>query len=343
MKFAEDKTFKDLTTFRIGGKIKYFIEVRNVAQIKEVVSFARNKKLPIFIIGGGSDILAGDKDFDGVVMRYVGKIIKTRKLRALKFLVSAEAGVTWDDLVKYAVSKNLQGIECLSGIPGTVGAAPIQNIGAYGQELKDVFVGLRAYDIAKGKIVAFDKQNCQFSYRESIFKTNIYWQKFIITSITLKLDKRKKPEIKYDSLKNYFAERNVKNPSLKQIRLAVCDIRANKFEEPKDVGNAGSFFKNPIIGKKQGERLKEKFSKIELIKLENGNFKGFAGWFIESAGWKGKIYKNAGVSSKHALILVNRDGKATSQDIFDLSEKIISDVYKKFGIKLEREVQMVNL
>lgn len=343
MKFAENQTFKDLTTFHTGGKIKYFIEVRDVAQIREVVSFAKNRRLPIFIIGGGSDILAGDKNFDGVVMRYVGKVIKTQKLNDSEFLASAEAGAIWDDLVKYAVSRNLQGIECLSGIPGTVGAAPIQNIGAYGQELGDVFVSLRAYDIVRKKVVEFNKRDCQFSYRESIFKNKKYRQKFIITNVTLKLGKNKKPEVKYDSLKNYLTERGIKNPSLTRIRLAVCDIRANKFEDPKDVGNAGSFFKNPIMNGEQARQLKEKYPEIELREQENGNFKGFAGWFIERAGWKGKTYKNAGVSSKHALILVNRNGKATSQDVFELSEKIISDVYKKFGIKLEREVRFVNI
>lgn len=342
MKLVKNKAFRDLTTFRIGGKIKYFVEVNENEKVKEVVDFAKNNKLPIFVLGSGSDILVSDKEFKGLVVKYTGKKVTTKHLKGSSYLITSEAGTIWDYLVKYSVNKNLQGIECLSGIPGTVGASPIQNIGAYGQELKDVFVSLSAYDIQKEKFVKLRKTQCGFSYRESIFKSKKYWQKYIITEVTLKLTKNKKPKIKYDSLKNYFIEHGIKNPSLKQVRTAVCRIRAGKFENPSVVPNAGSFFKNPIFGEVLSKKLAKSYPQMPLIKQADGRSKGFAGWFIENAGWKGKSFRGAGTSPRHALILINKSGKAKADDLVILSRKIISDVFKKFGVRLEREVQLIN-
>lgn len=337
MKLIKDKTFKDLTTFHIGGGIRYLVEVTSAKEISEAVQFAKQNKLPIFIIGGGSDVLIGDKDFDGLVIKFAGDGVQINDE-----VVTAEAGLSWDKLVEKTVEENLQGIECLSGIPGSVGAAPIQNIGAYGQELKDTFVSLTAFDIDKGKLVEMNHEDCGFGYRESIFKRPEFWQKFCIVDITLKLYEGEKPDVKYDSLKNYLAERNITTPTLGEVREAVKAIRAGKFEDPKKVGNAGSFFKNPIINIESANKLKERFPDIVLRDQGNGSFKGSAGWFIEKAGWKGKTYKNAGVSPMHALILINPEGKAKASDIMELSDKIIKDVFEKFGVKLEREVQLIN-
>ena len=296
------KTFRELTTLRVGGEIKYYKEVKNQAEIVSAVKFAKRNNLPIFVLGGGSDILVSDKDFEGVVIKYAGKSIQYR-VSSIEYLVTAEAGLEWDKLVEYAVKNNLQGVECLSGIPGTVGASPIQNIGAYGQELKDTFVVLTAYDIQKEKFVTFKNKDCCFSYRESIFKKKKHWQKFVITDITLKLRK-------YED----------KDLELQTIRDEILRVRSEKLPDPKEIPNAGSFFKNPII---EG-------NKISAARL------------IEDAGWKGKTYKNTGVSPQHALVIINRNGKATAKEIIELSEKIIADVDKKFGIKLEREVQLIN-
>ncbi len=330
-------SFSDLTTFRIGGKIKKYSEVKTEIEIKPVVDYAKQNTLPIFVLGEGSDILVSDKTFVGVVIRFSGKRISFEE----NGMVTAEAGASWDKLVEGSVERGLQGIECLSGIPGTVGAAPIQNIGAYGQEIKDVFVSLRAYDIKKNKFVTFSKDDCDFSYRQSIFKSSKYWQKFIVTSVTLKLSKKGSSTIKYDSLINFLTDRRIKNPSPLQVREAVLEIRAGKFEDPKMVGNAGSFFKNPVIDSKEKIRLEKEYPEIKTYSFGE-KFKVAGGWLIEKAGWKGKSYKNAGVSSMHALILLNRSGIATAQDIYELSEQIIDDVYKKFGIRLEREVQLIN-
>ena len=330
------KTFKELTTFRVGGRIKHFFEVKTKKEVVSAVSFAKKNKLPIFIIGGGSDILASDNDYQGVVIRYGGERISFKRNS-----VVSEAGVIWDKLVEETVNKGLQGIECLSGIPGSVGGAPIQNIGAYGQELKDTFLGLTAYDIEREKFVSFSKTDCQFGYRESFFKKPDGWQKFIITDVTLSLKKNALSEIKYDSLRNYLLQKDIQNPSLVQVRAAVLKIRETKFENPKDVGNAGSFFKNPIIDEEKAKLLIQQYSDIPCRLQEDGNYKCSAGWLIEQAGWKGKRRYGAQVSPRHALVLINPEGKATAKEVKELAEKISGDVYKKFGVKLEPEVQYI--
>ena len=324
-----NKSFKDLTTFKVGGEISHYLEASNRDDLVKAVRFAKSKNLPIFILGGGSDILVSDNKFDGAVVKYTG--VKTQVSGGT---ITAEANVEWDDLVKIAVEASLQGIECLSGIPGTVGASPIQNIGAYGQELKDTFVSLTAYDIKNEKFETLKKDDCLFAYRESCFKKPENWQKYVITDVRLQLTKNAKPTLTYESLKNYL--RN-EGPSLKEVRKAVLEIRKTKFENPKEVGNAGSFFKNPIVGDEKLEELRKKYPDLKAFR-----HKIAAGWLIEKAGWKGKTYKNAGVSPNHALVLVNKTGKAKAEEIQTLSQMIIDDVDKKFGIRLEREVQLIN-
>lgn len=330
MKIQKDKSFKELTTFRIGGAIKNYVEVSNIDEIKEVVSYAKENNLKIFVIGGGSDFLASDKEFDGLVIKYIGDSYSIDGE-----LITSQAGMDWDRLVEIAVKNSLQGIECLSGIPGTVGASPIQNIGAYGSELKDTFVSLEAYNIEEEKFETFDKERCQFGYRESIFKTKEYWQKYVITNVTFKLTKNGKPKVSYESL--HLKD----NPTLQEIRNAILETRRQKLENPKEHGNAGSFFKNPIIDLDKKTEMEKEYPDVKIYPFGD-KFKIFAGWLIEKAGWKGKEYKGASVSPKHSLILINKTGDATSNDVYELSEMIIEDVFKKFGIKLEREVQLIN-
>ena len=332
MKIIENKTFKDLTTFRIGGKIKYYAEAKNRKEVEEATRFAKSKNLPIIIIGGGSDFLASDKVFEGLAIKFIGSKVSIDGDK-----VTAEAGMSWDKLVEYTVKNNLQGIECLSGIPGTVGASPIQNIGAYGQELADTFISLTAYNTAEAKSIIFNKNDCMFGYRESIFKEKSHWQKYIITDITLKLYKNGSPRANYESLRGSIGN----NPTLADVRKAVLEVRSEKLENPNKVGNAGSFFKNPIISVDQKNRLEREYPDVKVFPFGD-EFKVPAAWLIENTGWKGKAYRGAGVSSKHALILINADGRAKAEDILKLSEMIINDVYKKFGVKLEREVQLIN-
>jgi len=331
MQIIEGKSFKDLTTFRIGGVIKYLAEVKDRNELEEAVSYAKKNNLKIFTIGGGSDFLASDNNFEGLVIKYVGDTIQLTDN-----VVTAEAGLSWDDLVKFTVEHELGGMESLSGIPGTVGGAPIQNIGAYGQEISDTFLKLTAYDIENEKFVTFEKDECEFAYRESIFKKKSHWQKYIITDVSFKLSKNAKPEKIYESLKSLVNE----NSTIKEIREAVLKTRNEKLENPNEFGNAGSFFKNPIITKEQKENLEKNYPDVKVFPFEN-QFKTSAAWLIENSGWKGKSFEGAAVSSKHALILINK-GSATAKDMLDLSEKIINDVNDKFGIKLEREVQLIN-
>ena len=253
-------------------------------------------------------------------------------------MVIAEAGANWDKLVEECVEKGFQGIENLSGIPGTVGASPIQNIGAYGQELSETLVSLEAFDIEKEKFVTFSKTDCEFGYRESIFKKPDHWQKFIICSLKLKLSKKTTGSANYESLKKYIIS---SSPTLKEIREAVLKVRSEKLENPMLIANAGSFFKNPIIDALEKIRLEKKFPGVKIFPYDD-KFKVSAARLIEQAGWKGKTYKNAAVSAKHALILINPEDRATAEEVYELSEKIINDVYEKFGIKLEREVQLIN-
>ncbi|MCX6706499.1 MAG: UDP-N-acetylmuramate dehydrogenase, partial [Candidatus Woesebacteria bacterium] len=250
--------FKDLTTFKIGGPIKHFFEVKNDEEIIKAGKFAKENNLKIFILGGGSDILVSDKGFDGIVIKYIGDRLQVKGDR-----VTAEAGVIWDELVKFSVDNNLQGLECMSGIPGTVGASPVQNIGAYGQEVKDTLFSLRAFEFDSGKFINFLNADCEFGYRESFFKKPENWQKYLITFVTFKLKEYKDNDL-----------------SLQNIRDEILRVRNEKLEDPKEVGNAGSFFKNPVVE----------------------NHKLSAGSLIDKAGWKGKSFKGAAVSSKNALI-----------------------------------------
>lgn len=327
-------SFKDLTALKIGGEIKYYKEVKNKDEVAMASKFAKEHNLPIFVLGDGTDILASDKQFNGLVIKYVGSQINFGE----DGTVTGEAGANWDKLVLESVSKKLQGIECLSGIPGTVGASPIQNIGAYGQELKDTFVSLEVYDIEKEKFRTFSLQDCEFGYRESVFKKKDHWQKYIICNVTLKLNKNFPTKINYDSLKKHITS---DNPTLIEIRDAVIFIRSKKLEDPKKIPNAGSFFKNPIINSGEKEKLENKFPEIKTFPFQD-RYKVSAASLIENAGWKGKVYKGAGVSPKHALVIINPNKKAKATDVIELSDKIIRDVYKKYQIKLEKEVQLIN-
>ncbi|HKC04830.1 MAG TPA: UDP-N-acetylmuramate dehydrogenase [Patescibacteria group bacterium] len=326
--------FSDITAFRIGGKVDNYLEVKNKEEVKKAVSFAKDNNLQVFILGDGTDILVSDKEFSGLVIKYIGKSFSINE----DGTIESAAGMNWDELVGKAVEAGLNGIEALSGIPGTAGAAPIQNIGAYGAELKDTFISLEAYDIQNEKFVKFTNKDCDFGYRDSIFKKKDHWQKYIICSITLKLSKNKPEKVSYESLKNYISK---ENPSLSEIRNAILKVRSEKLEDPKLVGNAGSFFKNPIIDLQEKSKLEEKFPEIKTFPFEE-KFKISAAWLIEKCNWKGKTYKNAAVSAKHALILINPNEEATAKEVLELSEKISEDVYNRFGIKLEREVQLIN-
>lgn len=335
----QDVNLKDKTTFHIGGKAKYYVEVENVDTLVEAINFARDNGIDLFILGGGSNILIDDDGIDALVVKYSNKEVSFKE-EGQTIEVTAGAGLSWDDLVQKTVNRNLQGIECMSGIPGSVGAAPIQNIGAYGQELKDVFVKLKAYDFTTDKIIQMDKKQCKFGYRDSIFKKKVNKSRYFILNVTLILQNNSKPDIKYNSLQEFLDEKGIKDPTLRQVRQSVLQVRAQKLEDPNVLGNAGSFFKNPIINNITLEKIKQKYEDVPSYTIDKNRHKLFAGWLIDKAGWKGKSVGNARVSDKNALVITN-PGKATSEEIKSLAEKIIDDVYAKFGIKLEPEVNIL--
>ncbi|MCH7730003.1 UDP-N-acetylmuramate dehydrogenase [Patescibacteria group bacterium] len=339
-KLRTNVPLKSLTTFQVGGSARYLAEVEDEDQLIEAVNFTKEKRLGIFVLGGGSDILMSDEGFDGLVIRYKDKSIEF-DYKNKHVLVTAAAGVIWDDLVASCVKKGLQGIECMSGIPGTVGASPIQNIGAYGQELKDGFVRLSAFDFKDKRFVTFDKRKCEFSYRESVFKKKKAKRRYLITKVTLRLRKSIKPTVTYESLRQYLDGKGIKNPNLAQVRKAVLALRGQKMEDPGVLGNAGSFFKNPIIERKLLKRLKQNYPEIPYYPAEDVKVKLFAGWLVEHAGWKGKRFKNAMVSEKNALVITNPKGRASAKEVRELAQAISKDVYKKFKVKLEPEVQFI--
>ncbi len=339
-KIKKSIPLKKLTTFKVGGLATYYVEVTDREELIKAIEFAREKSLEVFVLGGGSNILLSDLGFRGLVIKYTAKRIAFEDKKRYS-LVIADAGAAWDDLVAKTVNKKLQGIECLSGIPGTVGAAPIQNISAYGQELRDVFVSLTAYDLTKGKYVVLTKDKCEFGYRDSIFKKPNSKGRYVIVDIKIKLYKDKPPQLLYESLKSFFKKKKIENSSLSQVRKAVLQLRNQKLDSPKELGNAGSFFKNPIISEKKFKSIKKDYSRMPYQKINSQKIKLFSGWLIETAGWKGKKYKNAQVSKKNALVILNPDGKASAKDIKNLADKISADINKKFKLKLELEVQYI--
>lgn len=334
-------SLKKHNTFNIDSKAKYFIEIKSADELRGAVGFAKTNELPILIIGQGSNILMADRIFNGLVIRINNDETKIVEETKDYVYIKAGAGNIWDDLVKKAVENSWQGVECLSGIPGTVGAAPIQNIGAYGQELSDVFVELVAYDLRKRKFVTLDADSCKFGYRDSMFKKKGNNDRYIIFDVTLKLYKSRAPRLTYTSLIKHFRNKKVSNPTLKQIRNAVLVIRKQKLEDPKEHGNAGSFFKNPIISKEKYERLRSSLPDIPSYPEKMGKVKLSAGWLIEKAGWKGKIFKNVGVSEKHALTITNATGEGTAKEILELASNINNDIKQKYNIDLEIEVQVI--
>jgi UDP-N-acetylmuramate dehydrogenase len=341
MKIKKNVPLADMTTFKIGGLASHYCEVKNEEDLKGAIAYAKKNNLPIFVLGGGSNVVLGDDGYKGLVLKLTGKGVKVKKEIDDYVTLEVNAGEDWDDLVKYTVKNNYQGIESLSGIPGSTGAAPVQNIGAYGQELKDTFINLRAYDKKKGKIVTIKNSECDFGYRDSIFKKPKNKGRFIILSITLGLKKGEKPKVTYNSLKNYLKTKKVVDPTLSDIRDAVLKLRKQKLEDPKSKSNAGSFFKNPLVDTNTFKLLKVKNPDMPFFETKKGKYKLFAGWLIDRAGWKGKKYGNASVSKKNALVITNTKGKASAEEIETLSKMIIDDIKEKYNVVLEPEVQFV--
>tara|TARA_B110000879_G_C11137642_1_gene498827 strand:- start:822 stop:1838 length:1017 start_codon:yes stop_codon:yes gene_type:complete len=338
MNVLENYPLKKFNTFGINVKSKYLVEVNSTEEILEIIESEKFKNFKKLVLGGGSNVLF-TKDYNGLIIlnKIKGKKVTYQDADSVKLLVGA--GENWHELVMYTVEKGWGGIENLSLIPGNTGTAPMQNIGAYGVEIKDTFVELEALEISTGKIEKFNKEKCKFAYRESIFK-NEKKNQYIILNITLELNKNPKLSVNYGEIKNDLKNKNIHLPTIKDVSEAIISIRKRKLPDPKKIGNSGSFFKNPVVNFNKLKKLKEKHPNIVNYPINKNEFKIAAGWMIEKAGWKGKTINNYGVHKNQSLVLVNY-GDAKGIEIYNLSKKIIVDIEEKFGISLVREVNII--
>ncbi|MBI2356397.1 MAG: UDP-N-acetylmuramate dehydrogenase [Candidatus Doudnabacteria bacterium] len=338
MKVEENYSLKNLNTFEIEAKARFFVEAASEQEIFEALEFARNKNLEIFVLGGGSNILLSDAGFEGLVIKN-----NIAELRITDYGLTVGAGENWDDVVAPAVEKNLAGIECLSGVPGTAGGAVVQNIGAYGQTLSDAVSEVHVIEAASGRSKIFGKQECEFEYRNSIFKRKP--GKYIVTKVILMLNMGTAPNTSYPHVKKHFEKKP--NPTLADVRQFIIKLRASKgylimpgYESYK---TAGSFFKNPIVSREQFEPLKPLLGDASLNRfweVPNG-MKIAVAFLMEQAGFqKGYREGSVGISPKHSLSLVNFDG-AKASEVKALADKIKLAVSEKFGVKLEEEILLV--
>ena len=333
----ENISLKSFNTFAIDVKAKYFVEIFTEADLVEFLSSGLLKTHEMLILGGGSNVLF-TKDFPGLVVKIsIPGISKYRDGSGV--IVEAGAGVVWNNLVQYCVQHNLAGVENLSLIPGTVGASPIQNIGAYGVELKDVFYSCTAFEIASGQKKVFTYEECKFGYRDSVFKRELKG-KYILISVSFKLNEQAVLNTTYGAIQTELAKRNITSPTIADVSKVVAHIRVSKLPDPSTIGNAGSFFKNPVIERSKLEEIQKSFPEVVNYPVGNECFKLAAGWLIESCGFKGLVDGETGTWKNQALVLVNH-GQATGQEVYSFSEKIINVVCQKFGIMLEREVNIL--
>jgi UDP-N-acetylmuramate dehydrogenase len=326
-------------TFGVDAAAKYFIEIHSIEELKEALEFSNSQALKVLFLGGGSNILL-TKDFDGLAVKLSLKGIHEDITGENEVLVTAKAGENWHEFVMHCLEKNFGGLENLSLIPGNVGTSPMQNIGAYGTEIKDTFVSCTVLNLENLQLESFNLEQCKFGYRDSVFKQEGKG-KYVILEVTFKLTRKAhKIKTEYGAIKSELENSGIKNPTIQDVSNAVIHIRQSKLPDPKEIGNAGSFFKNPTITLFEFEELQQEFPAIQGY--PNGDFvKVPAGWLIEQCGWKGKQIGNVASHKLQSLVIINATGKATGKEIFDFSTEIINSVKEKFGIELEREVNII--
>jgi len=326
------------TTFKIGGPARYFFVVKNVAELREAVVFAKKNKLPLFVLGGGSNVLISDQGFPGVVIKMEIGGIEYDDIGD-SILVSVGAGKIWDHLVSETVRKKLWGLENLSGIPGTVGAAPIQNIGAYGVEVKTLIEEVEIFDISSEERKIFSNNECLFEYRESVFKKQ-KGKNLIVIKVIFKLDKNNKPNLSYKNIASQFiSEKEINTPE--QLRQVTLNARKRKMPDTRDVGTAGSFYAHPIVDTDLLDKARKKYPDLPFWPYNEGFFKIPAGWLLEFVGgYKGVRRGSVGIWPRHALVMVNY-GKATKEEVDIFAKEIEKNIFEKVGIKLSHEVQRI--
>jgi len=337
MRIEHNADLRLYNTFGLQATARYLAHATSIDVMKEILADATLGSANRLVLGGGSNILL-TKNFDGLVLRNAIRGIELVEETVEHFFVRAGGGENWHQFVLHCIAKGWAGIENLSLIPGCVGASPMQNIGAYGVEIKDVFHSLEALHIPTGEMHTFHGEDCAFGYRESVFKRKLKDQ-YIITSVMLRLDKTPAFKVSYGAIQQQLEVMNVQDLNIRAVSDAVIAIRKSKLPDPAEIGNSGSFFKNPVVDQELYDRIKDKFPELVAYPAQNG-MKLAAGWLIEQAGWKGKTFDNYGVHKKQALVLVNYGG-ADGSAILALSTEIMESIYEKFGVQLEREVNII--
>lgn len=333
---SENVDLKPFNTFGVEAKAAHFTRFRSVAELEERLASVNGQAA--FILGGGSNILL-TQDVQALVLKNEIKGIEMLEKNDDFVWLRVGAGEVWHDFVLYCVEHAYAGVENLSLIPGNVGASPMQNIGAYGVEVKDVIQEVEAFDLERKQVQRFSNAECEFGYRESVFKRALKG-KYVITHVTFKLSTNPKINTSYGAIESELKARGISNPSIRDVSDAVIAIRQSKLPDPKQIGNAGSFFKNPVVEVSLYEKIKAGHPGVPSYPAEAGKVKIPAGWLIEQAGWKGKTFGNCGVHKNQALVLVNYGG-ASGRQIWDLSTMILEDIKSKFGVELEREVNVI--
>jgi UDP-N-acetylmuramate dehydrogenase len=337
MEIVPNFSLKKYNTFGIEAKAKQFVAVHSVQDLKTILQ--ENKSQKKFILGGGSNMLL-TKDIDALVIHIDLKGKKIIEENDDFVWVESQAGESWHEFVLWTIDQNFGGLENMSLIPGNVGTTPVQNIGAYGTEIKDTFVSCEAMTIENQEMKTFTKDECHFGYRESVFKNEVKNQ-YIITSVVFKLTKTNhKINTSYGDISSELEKNNITNPTLKDVSNAVIAIRRSKLPDPKELGNSGSFFKNPILLKSDFEKIHQQFPEMKYFDISETEVKVPAGWLIEQAGFKGKRFGDAGIHKNQALVLVNY-GNATGQEILNVSKDIQETIFKTFGIHIEAEVNVI--
>ena len=337
MEILNDFSLKNYNTFGIEAKAEQFVAIHSVPELKSILQ--QNKTKNKFVLGGGSNMLL-TKNIEALVIHIDLKGKKVVKENADFVWVESQAGENWHEFVLYTIDQNFGGLENMSLIPGNVGTTPVQNIGAYGTEIKDTFVSCEAMNIENQEIKTFTKEECHFGYRESVFKNEVKDQ-YIIVSVIFKLTRQNhKINTSYGDITAELAKNNIIIPTLKDVSNAVIAIRKSKLPDPAELGNSGSFFKNPILLKTDFEKIHQKFPEMKFFDISETEVKVPAGWLIEQAGLKGKRFGDAGIHKNQALVLVNYGG-ATGQEILDVSKIVQDTVYNMFGIHIEAEVNII--
>lgn len=335
MQIKKSVSLADYTTIRLGGKARFLIDISSVDELTNAITTAKSQNTPIFILGGGSNVVASDVGFNGLIIRLRIPGFDIIEDNPSFCLIKVGAGENWDVFVKKTVDRNLSGVEALSGIPGTVGATPVQNVGAYGQEVADTIVSVDVYDIENSSLKTIPAEKCMFKYRDSIFRST-QKGKYVITYVTFKLFKSPPQPPFYEALEKYFSDHSITSFTNQSVRDAVIAIRSDKLPDPNVKPNCGSFFKNVIVDDWKVNELKQTYPDMPTYDMGDRTFKIPTGWLIEQTGLRGQLINGIRVNEKNALVLINESAK-NYVDLAEARDKIISSVRDKFGLHIEQE------